>query len=239
VRRGTQDRKTTAVLVALAAMIAVGTAGGAQQGQPPLQTPPASPVADEAPDVTSPASAPEVPPVRRARPRAREETSLELAGAKIQVMWAPLPPKGSDFAAVDELDTGAVVRFAGAAAVKLLTSADLLFGDLRVARGNAAEDYPGVYALWIERCDDGWRLIFNEQADVWGTQHHPAADVGGVALEHQLGESGEGSFDVELVAEDGGKGLLVLSWGPHRWSAPFSVSPPKGSDEPGESRRAP
>lgn len=204
--------------IGVAAMMMVVSAVWAQQSQPePLRTSVAEGAHQRRADA-------EVPPVRRARPRARRTTSLDLDEAKIEVAWGPVPAEGGDFAAIDELEPGAVVAFTTTAAIKLSTSADLFFDELRVPQGNAAEDYPGVYALWIQRADDGWRLIFNHKADVWGTQYDPAADAGRVRLTHEVVESTGESFHAELTMKDGSSGLLVLSWGGHHWSAPFRLA---------------
>jgi hypothetical protein len=180
---------------------------------------------EEAQSQEAEAENPEVPPRRRARRAERERASLELSGAEVSVAWGAEPAKGPHFDAVETLRPGDVIRFPGFAAVKLTTPVDLLFGELRVEEGNAAEDYPGVYSLWIERAEDGWRLVFNHRADVWGTQYDPSADAGRVALAHARTDEEAKTLAVELVETEGGGGLLGIGWGSHRWSVPFSLAP--------------
>lgn len=227
-RKGT----LAAGLVLGPAWLALTGAAAAQESPPPTETPASAQAEEEA-------AAPEVPPRRRARRRARESASLELAGAKIEVAWGAAAAKGPAFEAVETLANDEVVEFPRDAALKLMTAADLLFGDLRIVEGNAAEGYPGVYSLWIERAEDGWRLVFNEKADVWGTQHDPAADVGRADLAYEQAEAETETFQVELV-EEGGEdrgGRLTLSWGRHRWSAPFRIA--AGESAAVESERSP
>jgi hypothetical protein len=77
--------------------------------------------------------------------------------------------------------------------------------------------------LWLQRVAGGWRLVFNEKADVWGTQHDASADVANVPLQHTRVDGISLAFEakIESSAADDGSWLLEFSWGEHRWSAPF------------------
>ncbi|HUP25302.1 MAG TPA: DUF2911 domain-containing protein, partial [Thermoanaerobaculia bacterium] len=113
-----------------------------------------------------------------------------------------------------------------AAAIKLSTEHDLAFGETRVPKENVAPGYPGVYSLWLQRTSDGWRLVFNEKADVWGTQHDPAADVASVPLQHTRVDGMTLELAVKLVAsaQRDGSWLLAFHWGEHRWDAQFRAA---------------
>jgi hypothetical protein len=70
--------------------------------------------------------------------------------------------------------------------------------------------------------EDGWRLVFNNQADMWGTQYEPGTDVAVIPLEVAELETPQEELLVELT-EEGGDGRLRIVWGNRAWSAPFQV----------------
>ncbi|HVS16163.1 MAG TPA: DUF2911 domain-containing protein [Thermoanaerobaculia bacterium] len=162
--------------------------------------------------------------VGRRRPT-RGVTRLELAGAPVTVAYGLPESDGPEYREMESLAPGKVVRFFDAAAIKLSTEADLRFGELEIAAENVAPDYPGVYSLWLRRTSAGWELVFNEKADVWGTQYDPSADVGAVALRHTADQGPTAAFEAALEGA-GNLGELQLSWGPHRWSVDFESAKP-------------
>ena len=87
---------------------------------------------------------------------------------------------------------------------------------------NVTQDYPGVYSLWLQKEADGWLLLFNDKADVWGHQYDPETDSAAVPVEFRSDASPEAeSFTVELTETDGG-GSLRIAWGPYVWTTDFS-----------------
>ena len=94
-------------------------------------------------------------------------TSVTLLDKKVSVIYGPLPVTGQDYENLETQENGTVVQFLESFAIKLLTDADLKFGDTVVAAHNTGESYPGVYSLWLKKVDEGWSLLFNEEADVW------------------------------------------------------------------------
>lgn len=158
------------------------------------------------------------------RPLNRKTATAELpGGAKVSVSAGVPKTAGREYSEMESLAEGKVVRFFDAAAIKLSTDRDLLFGETRVPKENVAPGYPGVYSLWLQRTSDGWRLVFNEKADVWGTQHDPAADVASVPLPHTRvdGMTLELAVKLQASAQRDGSWLLVFHWGEHRWDAQF------------------
>ena len=107
-------------------------------------------------------------------------------------------------------------------ATKLLTEADLHFGDVVVKQGNAHETYPGVYSLWLKKTADGWHLVANEHADIWGTQHRDEADAAEIPLTVAKTDEEQEVFEVELV-EEGQGGTLKIAWGDTQWTADFKT----------------
>jgi hypothetical protein len=55
------------------------------------------------------------------------------------------------------------------AATKLVTDHILVFGDKELPAGS--------YSVWTLPSEKGWTMMFNSQANVWGTEYNPAFDV--------------------------------------------------------------
>jgi hypothetical protein len=192
---------------------------------------PAGAAAQERPPGTSDRSAiesNEIDDAERGRPSRRQTAALVVPDrGVVKIAFGEPRTGGREHAEMESLAAGEVVRFFDSAAIKLATDVDLLFGETRIRRENVAPGYQGVYSLWLARAGDGWELLFNEQADVWGTQHDPVADVARVPLRHEELDGISLAFSVELAppTEEGGPALLVLRWGQHRWTAPFHPAP--------------
>ena len=149
-----------------------------------------------------------------------------IDGKEVEVHTGRLPLMGIDWESFQNLESG-LVEFQVVGAIKMKTAATLKFGDLTIGAGNVAPDYPGLYSLWIRKVSaDDWRLIFNHEADAWGTMHDPAQDVGEVPLTHTVDEAASTpSLMIDLEPnESGDGGLLKLGWGAHKWSVPFANS---------------
>lgn len=150
------------------------------------------------------------------------ESRIEVGDQLVRLRTIDPPSFERDYAQLETLGAGQVVRFVDHYAIKLTTEVPLRFGSLEVPTENVAANYAGVYSLWLKRTTDGWNLVFNNKADVWGTRHQPGADLGEVALE--LGESDPPTKTlVAALQERDGGGILSISWGDHRWSAPFEI----------------
>jgi hypothetical protein len=55
------------------------------------------------------------------------------------------------------------------AATKLITDRTLVFGNKELPAG--------AYSVWTLPSEKGWTMMFNSQADIWGTEYNPAFDV--------------------------------------------------------------
>ena len=147
---------------------------------------------------------------------------IEIAGQAIRLRSDRLPAPGPDYERLDSLADGAVLGPIYGKPFKFWTDADLAFEDAKIAAHNHGPTYPGVYSLWLKRDGDGWKLVFNHLADVWGTMHmaeHDAAETPlNVRTLDEAVEQTEGRLEV-----DGDAGTLTLRWGKMEWSAPFRV----------------
>lgn len=158
----------------------------------------------------------------RPRRRGTKSTKLTIDNNQILVRFDSLRADGPDHASLSSIESGKVFAFVSGRAFKLMTDADLKFGDVVVKAGNAADNYPGVYSIWLKKDGDKWNLVFNEHADIWGTQHDPAADVFEIPLTLAETEAENETFTVELTEESEG-GLLRLAWGQTEWTARFTL----------------
>jgi hypothetical protein len=151
------------------------------------------------------------------------EARLLVGDKRVRIAFAELTMDSSDWALFENLEDGEVHKFTLSRATKMYTDLDLLFGDVLVKKENVAEDYPGVYSVWLKKAGDGWHLVFNEKPDIWGTRHDPEFDVAEVPLTvTNIEGDPQTNFLMELnEGEDGG--TLVIRWGNTEWSTPFSV----------------
>lgn len=151
------------------------------------------------------------------------DARLTINDKKIKITFGDLSVDGPDFKALERMRTGDILQFTKSRASKLFTGVDLKFSDAIIKAGNVAESYPGVYSLWLKKTDDGWRLIFNDQADIWGTRHRAESDVAEVPLSVSTLEEPADTFVYRLEGKGDG-GTLRVAWGDMEWSAPFTVA---------------
>lgn len=177
------------------AEIAVGTAviacvlaasRGPLAAQP--ESPPRQVVSDRSPVRTNSTF------LSRFRPQTK---SFQRGDYSISLIVTNLPVLDRDYEKVSELQTGQLLKLERATAIKLRTEVPLRFGSTEIPIWNVAENYPGVYSLWLQKVDDGWHLVFNDEADAWGTQHNPAADRAEIPIAYRRMET-DGEPTVEL-----------------------------------------
>ena len=136
-----------------------------------------------------------------------------------------------DFAHLVSVETGSVVRVTAGAVTRLDVDIPIQFGDLVLDTGNVGlRDSPGAYGIWLKRGEGSWRLVFNNEPDAWGTQYSPELDLGEVDLHYTqsllAGDSmNDSSRDMaaSVVMTGTDEGRFVLVWGPHEWTADFTV----------------
>lgn len=153
---------------------------------------------------------------------AKTEDRINLSGNKIRVSFGALGYRSEDYKNLDRTADGEVFTFVGSRATKLFTDSDLSFGGTIVKANNVAEDYPGVYSLWLKRVGDGWSLVFNEEPDIWGTRHDASSDIAEVPLTLTERDSPQKRFLIDLE-EKGQDGLMRIAWGPHEWTTEFAL----------------
>lgn len=149
---------------------------------------------------------------------------LELAGKQLRISYPDLLTDSDDYRALESLTAGDVAAWNSGRAVKLLTHVSLSFDGIVVPYGNASPDYPGVYSLWPKRTADGWSLVFNGEADIWGSQRNPAADAVEVPLEHSSTDEPAEKLTIEFLEVEPGA-VLRIAWGGHQFLAALEAAP--------------
>ena len=149
---------------------------------------------------------------------------LELAGKQLRISYPDLLTDSDDYRAFESLTAGDVAAWNSGRAVKLLTHVSLSFDGIVVPYGNASPDYPGVYSLWPKRTADGWSLVFNGEADIWGSQRNPAADAVEVPLEHSSTDEPAEKLTIEFLEVEPGA-VLRIAWGGHQFLAALEAAP--------------
>ena len=166
------------------------------------------------------------------------QRSNRLARRNTATVWLPDGPRlsvvygrnmtveGRDFAHLVSVATNMVVTTTASAVIRLDIDVPLQFGDVTLGIGNIGglRGSPGGYGVWLKRAADGWRLVFNDEPDAWGTQHNPAFDVGEVSLAYSQGEDSSRAMSASVVMTTPTQGRFVLVWGPHEWSTEFTVA---------------
>ena len=157
----------------------------------------------------------------------RNETAIVLPGGDriaVLVWLRGLGVDHDDFAAIGALEDGEVMRLTEAAVNRLRTDVPLRFGNASVPTGNLSPDFAGSYGLWIQRIGSGWRLVFNNEPDSWGTQHNPEYNAAQTELTYSRSGPTDRPLGARLVPTSASGGQLVIHWGPHQWAADFVVA---------------
>ena len=131
---------------------------------------------------------------------------------------------GPDFARLMQTPDGAIVMLTESSVPRLRTEVPLRFGKALIATGNQVAGFPGSYGVWLKRVGSGWRLVFNNEPDAWGSQHDPTFDAAEIEVSHSDGHAVARPFAVAIVPHAADRGRLVIVWGPHEWTADFVAS---------------
>ena len=135
---------------------------------------------------------------------------------------AGLVVEGPDFGRLMSTRDGAVVELTEAPALRLSIDRAVQSGKLVLRPGNQTAGFPGAYSLWLKRAGSGWRLVINQEPDVWGSQRDPKSDVGEIDLTYSQGGDSSRPLGVALEPTSADRWRMVLAWGPHEWSADFT-----------------
>ena len=149
----------------------------------------------------------------------RETIEVTLGEIQVSVNYGRPQLQGRDM--ISQLQAGQVWRLGMDEATALETTGVLAFG--------AALIEAGRYSLWAKKVSaDEWRLIFNSEADIWGTVRKAENDLVEVPLEIAEGLEVVENFTIELtpVSEDDVE--MSMAWGTLGLKTTFSGGAAKG-----------
>jgi hypothetical protein len=132
--------------------------------------------------------------------------------------------EGPDFARLMSTRDGGVVELTEAPALRLTIDTAVRAGKVLLRTGNQTPGFPGAYSVWLKRAGRGWRLVFNQEPDVWGSQRDPKSDIGEVDVTYAQGGEPSRPIGVALEPTAADRWRLIISWGPHEWAADFSAA---------------
>jgi len=155
----------------------------------------------------------EQPPTKAEEPD-RGTAEATIGGAQLSVDYGRPELLGRDM--LGKLEDGQVWRLGMNEATVFESDQDLTFGDTVIKAGS--------YSLWARKVSsEEWHLIFNSEAEIWGTQRKPENDVAEVPAERtELSESVE-KFVIELVPTGDQSGEIVMKWATLQLRVPFSI----------------
>ena len=161
-------------------------------------------------------------PARAGQPRAAAAGGRQPAAAAA-ARGRGLSVEGPDFGRLLSTADGNVVMLTQGAVPRFISDAPVRFGSTVVPVANQVPGFPGAYGLWLRRAGGGWRLVFNDEPDVWGTQHNPETDRVEIPLQHTEGHDATRPFAVAVAPSGVDRGRLLVIWGPHEWTAEFVI----------------
>jgi hypothetical protein len=155
---------------------------------------------------------------------AAELASGAVGGDRPTVTGAGLGADGVDYQRMTSVPDGAVVQLSQAPVPRVKIAAPLRFGSVVVRTENIAPEFPGMYGVWLKRVGNGWHLVFNNQPDVFGTQHDPKFDAAEVELTHTQSELADARpLGLAFVPTAMDRGRFLIVWGQHEWTADYVV----------------
>jgi hypothetical protein len=110
---------------------------------------------------------------------------------------------------------GEVWRTGANAATQFTTSAPITLAGLKLPAG--------MYTLWTIPRQSGVQLVVNRQTGQWGTSYNPAHDLGRAAMTVDSTSAPVETFTISIQPTGQRSGVLVMEWGPFRWTAPIAL----------------
>ncbi|MFN8572162.1 MAG: DUF2911 domain-containing protein [Gemmatimonadaceae bacterium] len=110
-----------------------------------------------------------------------------------------------------------VWRTGANAATQFTTSTPITLAGLKLPAG--------MYTLWTIPRLTGIELVVNTQTGQWGTGYDKSKDLGRAPLKIEALKDTVEKFTMAVEPKDVQHGMLSLSWGTFRWTAPIVTSP--------------
>jgi hypothetical protein len=136
------------------------------------------------------------------------ETSADIGGKKISIKYSAPSVRGRQIfgagGVVSKDGTYPVWRAGANNATALHTDADLMIGNLKVPKGD--------YTIYVLVDPQPWKLIISKEKGQWGTEYHPAQDLGRVNMNMSKPAKPVETYKMTLASTGGDKGKLTLEW---------------------------
>jgi hypothetical protein len=142
----------------------------------------------------------------------RGKAELKTASGAITIDYGRPSLKGRDM--LSQLRDGESWRMGMNEATVIQTPVGLKFGATTVAKGS--------YSLFLNKSGETFQLVFNSQTGQWGTEHDPSKDLAKLPMTKAPVEPPVETFTIALSPAANG-GVLELSWGAMKLSAPFET----------------
>jgi hypothetical protein len=141
---------------------------------------------------------------------------ITIAGKKIKIDY--YAPSMHERKIMDGLVPFGEVWCTGANwATQITTEANLQIGDLKLSKG--------TYSIWTIPNEKEWTLIINKETGQSHFDYDPSADFGRTKMNIKRLKMPVETFQIDLSADHGNKGILALRWENTEASISFTVLP--------------
>ncbi|HUR66448.1 MAG TPA: DUF2911 domain-containing protein [Chitinophagaceae bacterium] len=139
----------------------------------------------------------------------RDTAVITLDNTKIEIdYWQPHKRGREIFGNV--VPWGRIWRTGANNATQLRISNDIIIGDKKLAKG--------IYGLWSFLTEAKWELIVNKNANAWGTDHDPAADIFRIPYTVERVQDPVEILKIFFVRTGDKKAVMVLEWDSYKAS---------------------
>ncbi|NOT50324.1 MAG: DUF2911 domain-containing protein [Chitinophagaceae bacterium] len=133
----------------------------------------------------------------------RDTAVIMLGNTKIEVdYWRPHKRGREIFGSVVPWDR--IWRTGANNATQLRLSNDITIGDKKLSKG--------IYGIWSFLTEAKWELIINKNANAWGTDHDPAADIFRIPYKVEKINEPVEILKITFVKENERKAAMVIEW---------------------------
>ncbi len=145
----------------------------------------------------------------------QESVTASVDGATLEVEYSRPSKRGREiFGGL--VSWNEVWRTGANAATHFTTDHDLLIGGELVPAG--------TYTLWTTYTPESAELIISSLTQIWGTAYDPAGDFVRIPMAREQLPATVERFTIEVEPNEGGGGVLALSWDTSRFTVPIEVS---------------
>jgi len=165
--------------------------------------------------------------------KGRAMTKVAVAGKNVMIEYGRPSTEGAGYKQLASVKPDQIWRMGKNEATNIKTDADIKAGDKTIKAGR--------YSLWAKKTADGWNLVFNNDADVWGTNHKASSDIGEIPLTMSKPASPAQLLTIELKADSSTPNGVNyrLSWGDQEATAKFTLDVPPPPAAPAGGAAAP